>query len=145
MTTNYYSFLKVFGLLIFNLFIGHYFAPTGILLTPVILTICAWTIAFRTSGLNIMLKTICIFCCVGLNDIFIKLYSGGTHDREGLGWIHALTLIGLIPTFGILIKTILEDKAASKIKIASVILFPTLLTIYYYFFMDLGLGRNYPL
>jgi hypothetical protein len=111
----------------------------------VILTICAWIISFKTSGLSIIIKTICIFACIGLNDVFIKLYSGGTHDREGLGWIHALTLIGLIPTFAILIKATFDDKASIRVKIASVILFPTLLTIYYYFFVDLGLGRNYPL
>lgn len=142
---NYYPILRILILLVINCYFGHYFSPAGILLTPIIIVVCSWTIAFKTTGIPLPVRSLLIVSCVSINNILIKLYSGGDHDYEGLGWIHALTSIGLIPVIVILIKMIDTDKSNGLQKLIAFLIFPPLVIIHYYFFYDLGVGRSYPL
>ena len=81
---------------------------------------------------------------MALNDISIKLYSGGTHDNEGLAWVHLLLFIGLVPTFGILLTTILKRKEERLTKrIIAIVLFVGLIAGHLQLFSNLGLGRHY--
>ena len=58
-------------------------------------------------------KSIFLSFMIILNDVGIKLYAGGAHDREGLSFINGAMLVGLIPTFGILLFSILKRKKQS--------------------------------
>lgn len=129
---------------ILNGLIGHFFAPNGIMLTPIILTITSSLICFGTKNIRVIFISILNFLFVALNDISIKLYSGGTHDNEGLGWVHLLLFVGLVPTFGILLSSVLKrDDEKSINKIVAIILFVGLIAIHLQLFSNLGLGRHY--
>jgi len=129
---------------ILNGFIGHFFAPSGIMLTPVVLTIASSLITFGTKNINVIWVSILTFLLVALNDILIKLYSGGLHDNEGLGWIHMLLFIGLVPTFVILLTSIFRRKDETTFnKIIAVAVFPILVIIHIQLFSNFGLGRYY--
>jgi hypothetical protein len=142
--TNRNTLLIAFGIVILNIIIDHLFAPTGMMLTPIILTLGSFLIAFMTINIKPIWKSILIFGLVVLHDVGIKLYGGGSHDSEGQGWIHLLLFIGLLPTFGILMTTILRDKNESILNLViSISIFPILIFIYLHFFSDLGIGRYY--
>lgn len=127
-----------------NGLVGHFFAPIGIILTPVILVITTYLVCFKTKNIKTILISVLTFLFVALNDVLIKLYSGGRHDNEGLGWVHLLLFVGLVPTFGILLTTIFKLKDETLInKTISIILFIGLIVGHLQLFGSLGLGRYY--
>jgi hypothetical protein len=129
---------------ILNGFIGHFFAPNGIMLTPIVLLITTSLICFGTKNFKPIFISILTYLFVALNDISITLYSGGSHDSEGLGWIHMLLFIGLLPTFGILLAAIFNSKEVTLTnKIIAVFLFVGLIAVHLQLFRNLGLGRYY--
>lgn len=129
---------------ILNGLIGHFFAPNGILLTPVVLTITTSLVCFGTKNIKAISISTLTYLFVALNDILIKLYSGGSHDQEGLVWIHLLLFIGLIPTFGILLTRSIRQKDEKPInKLLAVVLFIGSIALHLQLFGDLGLGRYY--
>lgn len=133
-----------FIVVLINGLIGHFFAPYGMDLTPVVLTITTSLIAFKTKNLKLIWQSILIYCFVALNDISIKLYSGGSHDMEGLGWIHLFLFIGLLPTLGILVMIVIKNKQDQiKDKVFAVVTFLVLISVHLYLFGKLGLGQYY--
>jgi hypothetical protein len=138
--------LAALSVVIINGLIGHFFAPYGILLTPIILSITTYLAVFPVSNLNPVWKSMFSFLFIATNDISIKLYSGGRHDYEGLAWVHLLLFIGLLPVFGLLLNSVFEDRKAPVIlQIFAMVIFPILILGYLYFFSELGLGREYPI
>jgi hypothetical protein len=130
--------------IILNGIIGHFFAPNGIWLTPVVLTITTLLVCFGTKNIKVILISTLTYLFVALNDISIKLYSGGSHDQEGLVWVHSLLFIGLIPTFGILLTRCIRQKHEKLInKLIAVGLFIGLIALHLHLFGNLGLGRYY--
>lgn len=129
---------------IVNGFIGHFFAPNGIMLTPIVLTITTSLVCFGTKNIKTILISLLTYLFVALNDISIKLYSGGSHDSEGLGWVHLLLFVGLLPTFGILLTKIFRSKEETLTnKIIAVFIFVGLIAGHLQLFGNLGLGRYY--
>jgi hypothetical protein len=129
---------------ILNGFIGHFFAPNGIMLTPIVLTITTSLVCFGTKNIKTIFISLLTYLFIALNDISIKLYSGGSHDSEGLGWIHMLLFVGLLPTFGILVATIFRNKQETLTnKIIAFALFIGLIALHLQLFNNLGLGRYY--
>lgn len=127
-----------------NGLIGHFFAPNGILLTPVVLIITTSLVVFGTKNIKIIIVTILTYLFVALNDISIKLYSGGTHDSEGMGWIYLLLFIGLVPTLGLLITGIIRQKEEKLVnKLLAFGLFLALITVHLLIFSNLGIERSY--
>ncbi len=131
-------------IIILNCLIGHYLAPAGIIITPLILIITTSLVSFNSSIQNSIWKSIWCFFFVALNDVLIKLYSGGIHDSEGLIWVSSFMYIGLIPSYGILLYSIIKEKTGkSSIKIIASIILPVFIYIYLHFFGELGLGIHY--
>ncbi|RYE12556.1 MAG: hypothetical protein EOP45_22640 [Sphingobacteriaceae bacterium] len=127
-------------IVIFNALIGHFFAPNGILLIPLVLAGTTSLITFGTTKINVIWISVLCFLVVSLNDLLIKFYSGGLHDSEGQGWIHMLLFVGLIPTTIVLLISIFRQKEATTFhKIIAVIIFPILLMMYLHLFSDFGL------
>ena len=127
-----------------NNIVGHFFAPNGIMLTPIVLTITTSLVCFGTKNIKIIFISALTYLFVALNDISIKLYSGGSHDNEGLGWIHMLLFVGLLPTFGILLATVLKRKEETVTnKLIAIALFIGLIVLHLQLFSNLGLGRHY--
>jgi hypothetical protein len=131
-------------IVVLNGLIGHFFAPNGIMLTPIVLTISTSLVCFGTKNIKIIFISALTYLFVAFNDISIKLYSGGSHDNEGLGWVHLLLFVGLVPTFGILLATVLKHKEETVTnKIIAVVLFIGLIAGHLQIFSNLGLGRYY--
>ena len=96
-------------------------------------------IVFTDNGLNIIGKSVLSYLYIGLNDIGIKLFSGGRHDMEGVGWIHMMLFIGLVPCFIMLLIGVFRDKDSSVLlKIFSVSIFVLLIYVHLEIFEKLG-------
>lgn len=123
---------------ILNVFIGHFFAPNGILLTPIVLTITTSLVCYGTKNLKHIFISFLTYLFVALNDVSIKLFSGGNHDSEGIALINMFLLIGLAPTFSILWISILTKKVEKiKQQITALIGFIVLITIHFILFKNL--------
>jgi len=96
-------------------------------------------ILFTDVDFNIFVKIFLSYLFIGLNDINIKLFAGGLHDMEGIGWIHMLLFIGLIPCFIMLLIAVYQDKVFNIwIKILGVLMFILMIYIHLEIFETLG-------
>lgn len=128
-------------ILLSSITIGHFFPPAGILIIPVIILMIIWLIMFTEIDCSIYLKSFFCYFFIGLNDIGIKLFAGGRHDLEGIGRIHMLFFVGLIPGFILLLMGIGRNKTSSVvIKVISILIF--VLLVYSHFEMFETLGVN---
>jgi hypothetical protein len=133
-------------LVLINGIIGHFYPPNGIDFTLILIPIITLIICFTSKNLTSIFKSLAISLLVITNDILIKLYSGGTHDLEGLEWIHFFMYCGILISIIILSLNVMKNKEENLfMKISSIIIFPFLVYIYLHFFYQLGLGRNYPI
>jgi hypothetical protein len=131
-------------LVIVNGLFDHFSPPSGIELTPFVLITTSLIIGFGAKNIHVVLISILTFSFVSLNDILIKLYGGGTHDKEGQDWVFLFMFIGLVPTFFILAIAVLRKKDEKIFnKIVSIVLFIALVVIHSQLFSTLGLGRHY--
>jgi hypothetical protein len=127
-----------------NGIIGHNFAPYGILLTPVIVTASAWLICFKTKRTHIIIISILTYSALGINDILIKLYSGGIHDGPGQAVTNLFFFFGLVPVTALLISSLLLRKKNSiSVKVISILIFASLIFWHVQKFHDLGFGKHY--
>lgn len=132
-------------LVLTNGIIGHFFPPNGIDFTLILIPTITAIICFASENLSSILKSLSVSFLVIANDILIKLYSGGTHDLEGLEWIHFFMYSGILIGLIILSINVMKNKKENLfIKILSIITFPFLIYIYLQFFYQLGLVRKYP-
>jgi hypothetical protein len=132
-------------LVLINGIIGHFFPPNGIDFTLILIPTITVIICFASENLSSILKSLSVSFLVIANDILIKLYSGGTHDLEGLEWIHFFMYSGILIGLIILSINVMKNKKENLfIKILSIITFPFLIYIYLQFFYQLGLVRKYP-
>jgi hypothetical protein len=133
-----------FLVILTNVINGHFFAPNGIMFTPITLAAMTLIMTLGAKTLKPISLSGIVTGLIILHDVGIKLYSGGRHDREGLGWIHALLFIGLILSYGILLFGIFRTKDSNlKEKVIAALILPVAISIHLYFFTDLGLGRYY--
>ena len=132
-------------LVLINGIIGHFFPPNGIDFTLILIPTFTAIVCFASENLSSILKSLSVSFLVITNDILIKLYSGGTHDLEGLEWIHFFMYSGILIGLIILSINVMKNKKENLfIKILSIITFPLLIYIYLQFFYQLGLVRKYP-
>ncbi len=142
--SNKKSILFATLVIVLNLLIGHFFAPNGIILTPITLIISTAIIVFYSEHLRPKNLILIILGLIILHDVGMKLYSGGIHDRQGYGLLHFFLFIGLVPTYIMTIVGIFNNRQAQlPEKIISLLIFPLIITGYIYLFSDLGLGRQY--
>ncbi len=137
-------FILLTSILILSVIIGYLYPPSGIMYTPVVLSIMIWLVTFTNNGLNILAKTIISYLCIGLNDIGIKLFAGGAHDWEGQGWIHMLLFIGLVPCSIMLAIGIFRDhKSTIWFKVLNILLFGLLIYLHLEIFKTFGITTNF--
>ncbi|MCO5937018.1 hypothetical protein NAF17_15850 [Mucilaginibacter sp. RB4R14] len=127
-------------IVLFNVILDRYYAPAGITLTPVVIVAIATLVSLNKDKYSPFLHVAIVYLLIALNDIGIKLYGGGIHDWEGLGWIHMMLFIGLLPCFILLAIGI---KATNFIDRLPLLLFIALIIFHLTAFGKLGLGRFY--
>ncbi len=127
-----------------NCILGHNYPPFGILLTPVVVSISAWIICFKTMKIHSIILSILTYAALALNDILIKLYSGGIHDGPGQAFTNLFFFFGLVPVTALLvISHILRKKKSIPITIISILIFASLIFWHIKQFHDLGFGKHY--
>jgi len=120
--------------------LGRHSAPHAIFMTPVVICVTTLLVVLRTKNISSIYLSILTYAFIALNDILIKLYSSGTHDHQGAGWIHLMMFIGLVPSFGGLVAKVVRLKNESKQRRwFAVILFVVLMIIHLEYFKDLGM------
>ena len=132
-------------MIIGNILLDHFLAPTGILLSPVITAGAIVIILLNNRAFNsILIQATIAFLLIGINDIGIKLYGGGIHDSEGQGFVNLFYIIDLIPCFFVLCIYVVKKTDASILqKIISISLFISLAVLHLNYFDWLGLGKSY--
>lgn len=136
---DYQKILLSIGFIILSNVLGHFFPPSSIFLTPIVVGISTFLLA--TSCFNLALRILLIILALITNDILIKIFAGGIHDSQGAGWINLFFIIGIaistILTIGILLTT--QKGKISQI-IMTPLLIPLTLSIYLSYFSFLGLS-----
>lgn len=89
--------VAVLSILTTNALIGHFVAPFGLLLTMVVLPALAISIASTKPAFGAITGCLYFLVLFALNDTLLKLFSGGTHDGVGSGWMFMTTVSGLLP------------------------------------------------
>jgi hypothetical protein len=141
---NKYTVLSIaFLIILINIIIGHFFAPFGVLLSPIMTIIAAIVIFLNKDKFDIIFQAVLMFALVALNDVGIKLYGGGIHDSEGQGFVNLFFIICLVACFIILSRSVIKDKSTIWKKIMSILSFLMLVTLHLYFFGLLGLQQSY--
>jgi hypothetical protein len=130
-------------ILLLSVISGHFLPPLEILICPIVISIMTWLILFTNNGFNITIKSVLSYLYIGLNDIGIKLFGGGIHDFEGMGFIHLLLFIGLIPCFIMLLIAVRRDTNSSKCsKVSSILLFILLIYVHLQLFQRVGVDQD---
>ena len=134
-------FIIILGILLIliNNYLGHINPPFSISWTPVLIGLITGLIMYFTD-FRISVKFGLITILIISNDVLIKLFSGGTHDWEGAGWISVFLFIGLIISL-ILITVYGFTKQKKLRKKYFLNLFATGLIIFFYlsYFNSLGM------
>jgi hypothetical protein len=123
-----------------NNLLGHYMAPSGILMTPlVIMALTGWLLPRHSTYSHSILRVGLLALLICLHDAGIKLYAGGSHDAEGQGFIHFFLFMGLLPAYGYVVYTLTRQRAEPvAVRVVTGLLFPAILGHYFWFFAGLG-------
>lgn len=130
-----YLYLITLGVVLLNIFIGHFFAPMGIILAPFVISIVTVLLAKLNDKMRFIKLTMLTLILIIINDLGLLFFAGGTLDNVGLG-IHNLSLfVGYILSSIILTITchIKYKESSNKIKFKSV-LFSLIIFILYFAF-----------
>jgi hypothetical protein len=95
MMKNILTITLGFVLLLISNYLGHVHPPFSISWTPILIGLFTGLVLF-TTDFRLVIKFSLIIVMIISNDILIKLFAGGTHDWEGVGWIVGLRFVGLI-------------------------------------------------
>jgi len=130
-------------ILLLSILSGHFLPPVGLLLIPVTISLMTALIIFTGTDFSILIKSLLAYLFIGLNDIGIKLFAGGIHDPQGLGWIHMLLFVGLVPCFIMLVIGVLGDKkSANWVNAISILIFLLLIFAHLQVFETLGVPES---
>lgn len=126
---------------IVNGLVGHFLPPYGIFLTPVIMTITTVLVCFGTNGIKAIWVSALTYFFIAFNDIYIKLYAGGTADSAGLAWIHLFFFIGLVSaSVNLLVAIIVRPNENPTSKLIALFVFAGLIAGHWLLFRSLGHG-----
>jgi len=144
MITRKMSLLNLLVLILFtSIAIGHFFPPVGILASPFIIIIMTGLIIFTDNKFKFMIKCLLAYSFIGLNDVGLRLFAGGIHDSEGIGWINALLFAGLIPCIIMLFVGLFRNRnSANWVSISGILIFVFLIYIHLQIFETLGIQLN---
>jgi len=131
--------LSLVIIVLINGLIGCFLAPFGIVFTPVLIFFTTYNICKKCKEMNVILISYFAYLFVALNDVLIKIYAGGTNDYQGLGFILAFTIFGLIPSFLYFVFNIYKRNEKMEYKIIAVLLFLFLIICHHNMFSKLGL------
>lgn len=133
--------IVVLLIIVFTNILGHYFAPTSIMLSP--FTIGVLTILLLFLNIKMGYRILSIILAIIINDMSIKTFAGGTHDLEGAGWINGSLIIGLIiSTIVIITKTVSLQNTDSFVKVTLILIMPITMYLYIQYFGLYGLSYS---
>jgi len=124
-------------------FLGNVAAPSSILLTPIVILISSFLLL--RAEMKLYYRVFLIIAAIVINDIFIKLFAGGTHDLPGAGWINLFLIFGLVIATTL---TFIELKFTQKYPLFKAMVFtlliPSTVLLYLNYFGLFGLVYSEP-
>jgi hypothetical protein len=125
-----------------NVYWDYVSAPSGLLYSPGVALIACSIVLFWASPWNPYLKSGLCAGLLMLQDAGLKLYGGGDHDVEGLGFCNLLLLLGALLSLVPLIMALGRNKTiATRHKAGAIGLFVALLVGHLLLFGSLGVGH----
>ncbi|TGE04711.1 hypothetical protein [Hymenobacter fodinae] len=139
------SLLLSSALMVANILLGHYYGPSGIVLTPLVLmALTGWLLPRHSQYSQNLLRVGLLALLICLQDAGTKLFAGGSHDAEGQGVIHAFLFMGLLPVFGYIVYMLRRQRAEPPgSRILAGLLFPVAVGLYLWLFANLGYNCDY--
>lgn len=122
---------------------GHFYPPTSIMMSPVIIGLS--TILLMFTDYRMMNRILLATFTVIVNDILIRNFAGGTYDIEGVGWLMLMLFIGLIPSTLMVAVIASRVKGANRLTMVAMYLaMPTIVFLYLSLFGEFGLSSIKP-
>ena len=127
-----------------NVLVGYYLPPSEMLTTIIVLPIITFCI-YRYFDIKPIYKMLFVCLLIIVNDLGVKFYGGGSHDQIGQFLINSSSIIGVFLAYIVFfISTIINiknDMYTKQDSISSLILFPLIQIVYFFFAWNVGLGR----
>lgn len=132
-------FVYSLSLVLVNVVIGHFLPPSSIMLSPIVISLM--TIFTLELKVRVLVKSFLIGILISLQDVGVKLFAVGTHDYVGLVWIHFMLLMGLIPSFLIIVYFYVKDQNENVFqKMIGILVFILMVVIHISLFSKLGVN-----
>lgn len=130
-------YLISLGIVVSNIILGHLFAPIGIILVPVVISIVSILLVILNKNMSLIKLTLLILSLIILNDLGLLFFAGGTLDKVGLSLHNLFLLISYILSFIVItigFFTKYKD-SSNKIKLKSVLFSFMIFAVYFAFKM----------
>ena len=130
-------YLISLGIVVSNIILGHLFAPIGIILVPVVISIVSLLLVILNKNMSLIRLTLLILSLIILNDLGLLFFAGGTLDKVGLSLHNLFLLISYILSFIVItigFFTKYKD-SSNKIKLKSFLFSFMIFAVYFAFKM----------
>jgi hypothetical protein len=112
--------------------LGHFLPPFSLSLSSVYMSFIIIFVNKPLFQANFKLTIVYNFIILLLNDIFIRLYAGGTHDNQGKGWCMLMYFLGLFITTVIMFAYISQYGKQDKFKNILIIIAGLIISVIIY-------------
>lgn len=75
---------------------GHFFPPFSLMTSFLYMNLIVGLVNLPFYKINYNYTVVYNFILLLINDLFIRLYAGGNHDSQGMGWCWLMFHIGFI-------------------------------------------------
>lgn len=138
-----YGFVLALTIVVTNVLADQYYAPLGILLTPVVVVAAVRLVAYTRPAWPLLQAGLSV-ALISLHDCGIKLLGGGTHDAEGQGFIFVFLFFSLLPAFLVLVAALDQDPTTTRPRRRMAkLLFVALIVLHLALTEKLGLGPDW--
>lgn len=118
---------------------GHFFPPFSLMTSFLYMNLIVGLVNLPLYKINYNYTVVYNFILLLINDLFIRLYAGGNHDSQGMGWCWLMFHIGFIIATLIMIiywATNFKNMPAEKKPSLSLIIIGAILTAVFYNFVN---------
>jgi len=118
---------------------GHFYPPFSLMNSFLYMNIIVGLVNLPLYKINYYFTVVYNFILLLINDLFIRLYAGGNHDNEGMGWCWLMFSVGFIIATLIMIiywATNFKNMSTEKKPSLSIIIIGAILTAVFYNFVN---------
>lgn len=133
--SNKISLAASFGIIVVAFFIARYMVLCSIVLTPLILNLFSAFFSFLSKKIHPLLKCLLVSFFISFYDVIIRFFAFNLKGTISANFVIIFFVLGIIPAYSVYISGILKfnTKESTAIKVISIVLFPLLIAIHFYF------------